>query len=133
MVVGGQRHAPDALPLGNTQYPSYRRLGGPQGRSGRVRKISSPTGFRSPDRSARSELLYRLSYPGPKCVITLIIPVVIWSNGIVTKDLKENLEAIIVAGCLHCCVFSAAVGKVVMFARIVSNVLFYVLENIRDI
>jgi hypothetical protein len=45
MVVGGQRHAPSALPLGNTQYPLYRRLGGPQGRYGRVRKISSPLGF----------------------------------------------------------------------------------------
>ena len=39
MVVGGQRHAPAALPPGKTRYPLYRRLGGPQGRSGRVRKI----------------------------------------------------------------------------------------------
>ena len=38
-------------------------MGGPQGRSGRVRKISSPTGIRSPDRPACSESLYRLSYP----------------------------------------------------------------------
>ena len=38
--VGGQRHAPAALPSGKTWYPLYRRLGGPQGRSGRVRKIS---------------------------------------------------------------------------------------------
>ena len=37
---------------------------GPQGRFGRVRKISPPTGIRSPDRPARSESLYRLSYPG---------------------------------------------------------------------
>jgi hypothetical protein len=28
-----------------TRYPLYRRLGGPQGRSGRVRKISRPLGF----------------------------------------------------------------------------------------
>jgi hypothetical protein len=28
-----------------TRYPLYRRLGGPQGRSGRVRKISPPPGF----------------------------------------------------------------------------------------
>ena len=28
------------LPPGKTQYPLYRRLGGPQGRSGQVRKIS---------------------------------------------------------------------------------------------
>ena len=38
---------------------------GPKGRSGRVRKISPhPTGIRFPDRPARSESLYRLSYPG---------------------------------------------------------------------
>ena len=45
MDVGGQRHAPAALPPGQTRYPLYRRLGGPQGRSGRVRKISPPPGF----------------------------------------------------------------------------------------
>ena len=33
------------LPLGKTLYPLYRRLGGPQGRSGQVRKISPPTRF----------------------------------------------------------------------------------------
>ena len=43
--VGGQRHAPAALPPGKTRYPLYRRLVGPQGRSGRVRKISPPPGF----------------------------------------------------------------------------------------
>ena len=41
-----------ALPL---PYPSYKRLGRPQDRSGRVQKISSPTGVRSPDRLVRSE------------------------------------------------------------------------------
>jgi len=45
MGVGGQRHAPAALPPGKTRYVLYRRLGGPQGRSGRVRKISPPPGF----------------------------------------------------------------------------------------
>jgi hypothetical protein len=35
--------------LKETRYPLYRRLGGPQGRAGRVRKIS-PTGIRSLDR-----------------------------------------------------------------------------------
>ena len=34
-----------SLPPGKTRYPMYRRLGGPQGRSGQVRKISPPTGF----------------------------------------------------------------------------------------
>jgi hypothetical protein len=45
MGVGGQRHAPAALPPGKTQYPLYKRLGGPQGRSGRVWKFSPPPGF----------------------------------------------------------------------------------------
>ena len=37
--VGGQRYASAALPPGKIRYPFYRRLGGPQGRSGQVRKI----------------------------------------------------------------------------------------------
>ena len=43
--VGVQHHAPAALPPGKTRYPFYRRLGGPQDRSGRVWKISPPPGF----------------------------------------------------------------------------------------
>ena len=34
-----------SLPQGNTRYPLYRRLGGHQGRSGQVRKISPTPGF----------------------------------------------------------------------------------------
>jgi len=34
-----------SLPPGKIRYPLYRRLGGPQGRSGQVRKISPPPGF----------------------------------------------------------------------------------------
>jgi len=45
MGVGGQRHAPAALPPGKSRYPLYRRFGRPQGRSRRVRKISPPQGF----------------------------------------------------------------------------------------
>jgi hypothetical protein len=45
MGVGGQRHAPAALPPGKTWYQSYRRLGGPQGRSRQVWKISPLPGF----------------------------------------------------------------------------------------
>ena len=45
MGMGGQRHAPAALPSGKTRYPLYRRLGGPQGRSGRMQKISPLPGF----------------------------------------------------------------------------------------
>jgi hypothetical protein len=63
--VGGQPHAPAALPLRKTRYPLYRRLGGPQGRSGLVQQNLVLTGIRSPDRPARSKSLYRLGYPGP--------------------------------------------------------------------
>ena len=45
MRVGGQRHAPAALPPGMTRYPLYRRLGRPQGQSGWVLKISLSPGF----------------------------------------------------------------------------------------
>ena len=45
MGVRGQRHSPATLRPGKTRYPLYRRLGGPQGRSGRVRNILPPPGF----------------------------------------------------------------------------------------
>jgi len=45
MGLGGQRHAPAALPPGKTRCLLYRRLGGAKGRSGHVRKISAPLGF----------------------------------------------------------------------------------------
>jgi hypothetical protein len=45
MGVGGQRHAPAALPMEKIRYPLYRRMGGPKDRSGWVRKISPPPGF----------------------------------------------------------------------------------------
>ena len=45
MGVDGQHHAPAALPPGMIRCPLYRRLGRPQGRSGRVLKISPPPGF----------------------------------------------------------------------------------------
>jgi hypothetical protein len=46
--MGNQRHAPAALLSGKTRYPLYRGLGWPQGRSGKVRKISPPPGFDTP-------------------------------------------------------------------------------------
>ena len=65
MGVGGQCHALAALSPGKTRHTLYRRLGGPHGQSGQVRKISPPTGIRSLDRPARSESLYGLRYPSP--------------------------------------------------------------------
>jgi hypothetical protein len=64
--VSGQLHAPFALPPGKSpRYPFYRRLGGPQSRSGRYGEgnIFDPTGTRNycpSGRPARSQLLYRL-------------------------------------------------------------------------
>ena len=50
------------LPPGKTPYPFYRRLGGPQGRSGRAENLV-PTVIRSRTVQPRSQSLYRLSYP----------------------------------------------------------------------
>jgi len=47
-----------------TRYPLYRRLGGPQGRSGRAENLV-PTGIRSQTVQPKDQLLYRLSYPAP--------------------------------------------------------------------
>jgi len=43
--VGSQHHTLATLAPGKTQYPLYRRLGGPQNRFGQVQKISPPLGF----------------------------------------------------------------------------------------
>jgi hypothetical protein len=45
MRLSVQRHAPAALLPGKTRYPFCRRVGGPQDRSGRVRKLSPPQEF----------------------------------------------------------------------------------------
>jgi hypothetical protein len=60
----GQRHAPAALyPRERTGTHCTGAGWDPRGRSGQVRKISPPTGIRSPDRPARSQSLHRLRYP----------------------------------------------------------------------
>ena len=50
------------LPPAKTPYPLYRRLGGPQGRSGQVRKISPPPSFDPRTVQPLAQSLYRLSY-----------------------------------------------------------------------
>ena len=47
MGMDDQRHALTSLPQGIARYQLWGRLGGFQGRSGRVRKISFPSGFDS--------------------------------------------------------------------------------------
>jgi hypothetical protein len=45
MGVGDQRHGSAAVITGKNRYTLYRRLGGPQGRSGWVWKVSPPPGL----------------------------------------------------------------------------------------
>jgi hypothetical protein len=79
MRVGGQRHAPAALPPGKIWYPLYRRLGGLD----RCR-IFATTGIRSPDRPTRNDSLYRLSYLCPHYLVCTIkmfdVAVLAWDN-----------------------------------------------------
>jgi hypothetical protein len=65
MGVGGQHQAPAALPPG--KIPDTHCIGGWVGPRAGLDGCgkSRPTGIRSPDRPARSQSLYRLSYPGP--------------------------------------------------------------------
>jgi len=44
-MVGGQGHAPAALPPGKSRYPLYRKLVGTQDRFELVRKTSPPPAF----------------------------------------------------------------------------------------
>ena len=53
------------LPPGKTRYPFYRRLGGPQSRSGRAENLVL-TGIRSLDRPARSTVAILTELPGPQ-------------------------------------------------------------------
>ena len=46
--MGDQHHAPADLSSGKNRYPLYRKLGGPQERSGQVRKNSLAPGFDPP-------------------------------------------------------------------------------------
>ena len=64
MKVGGQRHAPAALPPGMARYPLYRKLGWGPGQVRMGKENIAPTGTRWQDRPTRSESLYRLSYLG---------------------------------------------------------------------
>jgi hypothetical protein len=56
---------PGLFTRGKTRSPLYRRLGGPQGRSGQVRKISPPLGFdpRTVQPFANLYTVYAISAP----------------------------------------------------------------------
>ena len=63
MGVGGQRHAPAALPPGKDPVTIVQEAGWAPGPVWTGAENLTPTGIRSPDRPARSESLYWLSYP----------------------------------------------------------------------
>ena len=83
-------------PLYSLETPSTHCTGGCDGEGGWPGPVwtsaesLAPTGIRFPDRPARSELLYRLSYPGP------------WgpycTKQINTRS-EQNSEFLIIAGC----------------------------------
>ena len=64
MGVGGQRHAPTALPQEKDPVLIVLGTGWAPGSVWAGAENLATTGIRSPDRPARSESLYRLSYPG---------------------------------------------------------------------
>ena len=71
------------LPPGKTRYPFYRRLGGPHGLSGRAENLV-PHRDSIPDRPARSQSLYLLSYRahmGFRTVILLCTYMPSWREG----------------------------------------------------
>ena len=57
------------LPPGKTRYPLYRRLGGPQGRSGRVENLAPP-GF-DPRSSSPYSFAIATELPGPHTHINI--------------------------------------------------------------
>jgi len=60
------------LPLGKTRYPFYRRLGGPQGRSGRAEYLT-PTGIRSRTIQPGKSVAIPTELPGPHAEIILTL------------------------------------------------------------
>jgi hypothetical protein len=73
--VSGQLHAPAALPLGKSpRYPLYRRLGGPQSRSGQHGEVKFfyPTGTRNPTFQPLGSRYTDCAIPAPTCIIIII-------------------------------------------------------------
>jgi hypothetical protein len=69
MGVGGQLHAPAALPPGKDLVPVVQEAGWSPEPAWTGAENLAPAGIRSPDRPASSKSLHRLSYPGPRILI----------------------------------------------------------------
>ena len=81
MWVGGQRHVPVPLPPGKTLYQLYRRLGGTQGRSGRVRKFSSTPEFHPRTVHPAASFCTDWAIPAPKIVPVQLVKILTTSTG----------------------------------------------------
>ena len=84
-----------SLPQGKTRYPFYWMLGGPQGWSGQVWKVSPPTGIRSLDRPACSQSLYWLRYPAHYWLDTTLLNTAVPFCALVCRPLKQLLYTLI--------------------------------------
>jgi hypothetical protein len=71
MTVGCQGHALAALPLGKDLVHIVQEAGWAPGPVWTGAENLSSTGIRSPDRTARSEWLYRLRYSGPNTKVSV--------------------------------------------------------------
>jgi hypothetical protein len=65
--VSGQRHAPAAFYPRQNPVPIVQQAGWAPRPVWAGAENLAPTGIGSPDRPARSQSLYQLSYPGPHC------------------------------------------------------------------
>ena len=94
--MGGQRHTPAALPPG--EKPGTHCIGGWVGPRAGLDGYgkSRPTGIRSPDRPARSELLCRLCGPAPTAVsyFPIILLTLQGAAGHTHRILREILRTV---------------------------------------
>jgi len=86
MRVGGQRNASAALPPEKTRFPFYRRLGGPQGRFGWVRKTLPPPGL-----DTRTVQQVAIRYTDWAIRVHRIMSICVELSRVCTGDSEENL------------------------------------------
>jgi hypothetical protein len=80
--VSGQFHAPAVLPRGKSpRYPLYRRVDGPQSRSGRCEKEKNvePTGTRNPTPVASRYTAWVIPTPLLKLFLGLLEDIIFWN------------------------------------------------------
>jgi len=129
MGVGGQRHTPADLFPEKSRYPLYWRLGGSQGWTERVRKISSSPGFDpltvQPVVSNIPTELYRISPEdnvGRKCTVkewTYKFVLEIWKEVAhrKTNDIKSLDSVRIMPRSSNVCTSSAILTTLYHFTR----------------